>query len=470
MIAVKNSCHFFLSIVFVFVFSNCSRIEKPSPSEVRDYLLSKYSYSVSIEEAEVELNNFISELTLTTKHYLERTIRNRFSIIPASTKSGEDPIIMHVFNFDNNMGYAIMAGDRRVPPLLCFVEKGQYRQDDEETEIDNIFMSELTGMYQVARMLPDSLKYELSPVSEDVIQTKVDNYVPVDTIYQDGYYYVYHSWVQDIDPIGTIISTQWKQGSPFNDYCPLCWDDNTQSYYRPVAGCTPIAVGQVMAYWQVPTTGTDYDDLDWDYMGSIYDENSAPTNHVGWSMVKSLIVRLGDPENLDAAYGHQTGAYVHNSCRTFLNFGYAQGGEMQGYLMDSVKNALNRGPVLGSGYAKKYYYSDGTETLKSGHTWVFDQYYQRRRLVIIYDSSWNVVTGHMISSGLLHINWGWGGSYDGYFANSRFYATNTGLTNPLSYYPRQFTGGAFKSAIDSIVGIDSYYQYNLEINSSIRPY
>jgi hypothetical protein len=71
---------------------------------------------VTIDEAEEELSSFLEDVDLPTRGNAKRTIESRFSTsISPDTRSdnGSEPLI-HVFNFADDMGYAIMSGDRRV--------------------------------------------------------------------------------------------------------------------------------------------------------------------------------------------------------------------------------------------------------------------------------------------------------------------------------------------------------------------
>lgn len=423
-------------------------------------------YAVSIGEAEDELQSFLYGFHPRSKAIDRSIIQSRFTIVNPAAKVDGEPVVMHVFNFQDDCGYAIMAGDRRVPSPMCIVDKGHFEEQEDSTGLQTFILSELSGMYQVARILPDSLKYDCLPFSGEEIVTKASPYYPVDTVYDNGQYIVYYNWVQAGDPVGSILPTQWKQGSPFNGNCPLYWDDGAHEYKRSVVGCVPIAVGQIMAYWTVSFQGTIYNSFNWNYMSSILNESSVPHNHVGWAMLKEFLVRLGDPENLNATYGEQTESYSLNAGRTFENFGYSHGGSLQSYRADSVITALHRGPVLGRGNSKEYYYSNGSSSYGDGHAWVFDQCYNRKHPVMIYDSLWNFITGHMLGSTLLHINWGWGGSFDGFFSPFRF-DINSSLLNPLDSRP-SLSSVATKTIVDSL-GVDYYYQFNLEINTGIHP-
>jgi len=418
-------------------------------------------YYVSIGKAESDLNCFLDDICPAIKSSSNLVVAQKYTITTQSTKTGEDPIIMHVFNFEDNQGYAIMPGDKRVPSPMCFVEKGQFVDNDPTTELDDFIVSELMGMYQAARALPDSIKYEISPLSGDyTLPARAEGFSPVDTVFENNKYYVYYNWAQNGNPNGSLLETHWKQWAPFNDFCPIVWDSTNTFFRRAPAGCTIIAVGQIMAYWQLaPPVGNPYFGLNWNYISPIIDENSVPTDYTGWLMLKNLLVILGNTTNLNASYSYYgTGASQYNVNSTFVNFGYSNGGSIKDYNIDSVRLALNRGPVLGVGYSKLYHTTDGSSICDDGHTWVFDQCFNRKRPVMVYDSSWHIITGQMQTSSVLHINWGWGGAFDGYFANSRFDIMDSS-SDPLYYT---------KSIVDTI-GVDGYYQYNLQMNTGIRP-
>ena len=54
---------------------------------------------------------------------IERKITDRYSIGRHSsnaTKSNDDVPYIHVFNFENEAGFAIMSADKRVTPLLSY--------------------------------------------------------------------------------------------------------------------------------------------------------------------------------------------------------------------------------------------------------------------------------------------------------------------------------------------------------------
>jgi hypothetical protein len=54
---------------------------------------------------------------------------------------------------------------------------------------------------------------------------------------------------RDLRGVGPLLTTNWNQSSPYNNYCP--WGDGG----RTVVGCVATATAQILAYWQWPPEG-----------------------------------------------------------------------------------------------------------------------------------------------------------------------------------------------------------------------
>ena len=59
-----------------------------------------------------------------------------------------------------------------------------------------------------------------------------------------------------ISLVEPLLKTAWNQTTPYNNYCPIATDgamDNCGG--RCPSGCVPVAVAQIMNYWQWPKHG-----------------------------------------------------------------------------------------------------------------------------------------------------------------------------------------------------------------------
>ncbi len=211
--------------------------------------------------------------------------------------------------------------------------------------------------------------------------------------------------------IPPMLATAWDQGKPYNQYCPAINGEQT------VTGCVATAMAQVMYYHQWPVSSVPAISCAWN--GQTL---TSPSTTLAWNtMLKSYngsyttaqasaVARLmqlaGYSVNMKygvASTGGSSANYVDARNALVTTFGYDVGAELiyrdyysdaewEGMVYDDLKNV---GPVLYEG-------RDATE----GHAFVCDGY---------------------DGNGKFHINWGWGGSSDGYFALSALDPSSLGI-------------------------------------------
>lgn len=107
---------------------------------------------------------------------------------------------------------------------------------------------------------------------------------------------------------------------------------------------------------------------------------------------------------------------------------------------------MNGIPVIMSGYAiaetytyRKWFLGKkrkGTR-YKEGHAWVIDGYLNRRRKVEIQENG-KVVQSYYQYEQLVHCNYGWNGSKDGYYNNAAFDTNKGPVTRSGESYNYQF--------------------------------
>ena len=424
---------FFLYIIGLVTVSSCSYV-----SSIEDCVSDRpmqgtavHGTYVPIEEARSVLEDFLASGLPMTRGNVQRVIENSFSIGGLKTKSGEGELpVIHIFNFKDSSGYAIMSGDRRIDPILCVTEKGTLSQD---SEVDN------PGLALALTELEDYCEMRLSMAEEN--DTSSVGY---------EHTFEYDPW-ENYSTVGSVMNCHWDQYPPFNAACPII------DTVHAVVGCTATAVGQIMYDWGRSTMYRGIS-FDWTKMHQILYWRSQPSDSSCWTLVQQLLCSLGSTENLDATYG--TGSThvsdLSNVTRTFEHFGYYSGGSYESYDFPTLMAALSDGPALGHG-ADTMVVTRALgvvlNTTYKSHDWVFDQVLTRRRRGYMYEDG-NCVDSFYEYQNLVHINWGWGGRDDGYFANTRFNADEGPVTRTIG----TFTYGS-----------DRYYRYNLQMNCSIEP-
>lgn len=172
-----------------------------------------------------------------------------------------------------------------------------------------------------------------------------------------------HIYPQDVAP---MIQTHWGQGSPYNLLCPL---DSTGN--RPLAGCGPIAMAQVLNYLGVRS-----------------------------SSVQQLIRDCGI--SAFTQYGKD-----RSSSKTIQN-------------MNAMKKLYHCSPYMNLVRRDEYLGDEGKQEWDS----LITRELRQGRVVIISGSSDK--SGHTfildgVKGNLIHANLGWTGHYDGYYPLDSLY-------------------------------------------------
>lgn len=409
---------------------------------------------VSIEEAEKNLISFLSGEPM-TRSGKTRAIASKFSlggvVTRADGETEEEPFV-HVFNFDDNEGFAILSGDRRTSPILCVIDKGTLNED---TVVDDpgfaMMLSELDTYYRIKTGLPVTDIYGNRGIVVD----------PDPDISRPDEYYVYGEW-ETLADTGTILECEWDQNKPFNEHCVTDYGASA------AVGCGPIAVAQIMYHWG---KNVRYNDVyyDWSKMRKIKNYKASISLTEEWFLVKRLLRVLGTPDNLGASYGEdESGTSRLNLVRTFENFSYVSGGTLEDYDFSKLLDNLAYGPAIGTGSAikivtttKKLGIFVTTHTKYSGsHCWVFDRAYSKRRAVTKYEKGASEKTYYEYQN-MVHMNLGQGSEgrtdtyYNGYYISTRFDTRNGPVTRGTS---------------TDTLGVKKYYRYNLKMNCGIRAY
>ncbi len=380
---------------------------------------------------EIDQANFLRSGTLPST----RRIINRYSvgkpINNIRTTTDEEKPYFHIFNFENQNGFAIVSGDKRTIPVLAVVNKGNLLPSDTiENPVFDLLLHNIEGYYRQTIENNDS--------------TFVDNEGLLKSTSIDG---ITNSHLYT--PPQGLCKTKW--GQYYNSLLPQINNE------YPPAGCVPVSVGQLMSVYAHPSSYNGYN-FDWDIMTSdnYSQQQSTQINH--------LMKYLGEVPNLDVSYGLQgSGAKMQNIARTLKNFGYSNPGKLEGYNIDRVVEELKNGyPVILSGYdtkkvkKKKFIITWSTKTsYESGHAWLvhglFERYIYRVKMIR------KRRLRSKISTWYLQCNLGWNGWQDGYYLSNVF-DTNQG--------PVYNEASSLRS--ETVEGKDGYYQYKLDMHTGVR--
>ena len=304
-------------------------------------------------------------------------------------------------------GFAIVSNDDLLPEVLGYSTK-VYETDQR----NDGFQWWLSAMEEAAAY------YVNNNVRARIVQPNTDKYLP------------------EVRP---LLSTEWGQEEPFNNECPLLLD--AELYPRhTLVGCVATATSQILNYHQYPQTGhgttnllVPYGDptgtnyffdfstchFDWAHMRNTYTvgnytaEEAQAVADLSHAMGMMAVMQYGlgasgaitdDAANGLREYFDITTATTY-SRQDILGFSELYTEEQW---CDMLFNDLsNVGPV---------YYAGADANDQGGHAFVIDGYN---------------------ADGLVHVNWGWYGRFDGYY--------DVSLLNPRVYQ--------FSKAQEMILGI-----------------
>ena len=300
----------------------------------------------------------------------------------------------YVVNFSTE-GFVIVAGDDRVHPILAFSDEGPF----------------------VTENMPDHIRFFLDGYTEE-IQCVVDNQQYADEFAQQQWSALLskdtHAPKEGNVVVGPLLGdNKWNQTKYYNALCPADATGNSAYGGHVAVGCGAIVMGQVMRYWQFPTTGTgshsyssNYGTLSANFGATTYHYEDMPdrltvVHHEDNCVeaIATLLYHCGVSVNMN--YGPS--ASVANSNRivsalsTYFRYPttvqYIERGNLAlSVWLNYLKGELDEGAPFMYGGSGNY----------GGHVWTCDGY---------QDDDY------------FHFNWGWGGQQNGYYA----------LTNCSSY-------------------------------------
>lgn len=321
---------------------------------------------VSIQDAQQVAISVISERFPTSDFELTEIDCDSFNGIP----------VMYV-QYLKPSGFIIIAASRSVMPLLGY-SFDSYFDPNRNCYSFNSWMHHYVNQICKAQLS----KTEINPI----VNAAWDRYLRSD--------------VQRSRPaMEPLLKTTWNQDTYYNELCPVDAGGPDDHCY---AGCVATAIGQLMNYFRWPLQGngsytsTDlvYGPLSVDYGNSFYNWNEMPLN-LGRSNfeVAQLLYHIG--VSVDMHYSpNGSGMNNHKAAYTMRTyFKYVDSTEY--YFRDSI--SLDWDSVLISHLNRNLplYYAGWSDTIyEMGHAFVCDAY---------QDTAY------------FHFNWGWDGSYDGFF-------------------------------------------------------
>lgn len=288
---------------------------------------------------------------------------------------------VYVFNAIDEQGFVLVSAEDNARAVLGY-------SDERHIDAQNIPANMRAWLQMYADELARAAK---APAAADAQRTV--EYYPV------------------VEPL--IGNVAWNQDAPYNNHCPI--DPNTNQ--RSVTGCMATAVAQVMYHHKYPKKGTGtysywcgWENLSVDFSKATYDwDHMLPSYKNGYTQQESDAVA-------------QLMYHVGVACNMWYGSsasGAGMGMGMQALVRHFDYDAAIR--VLMKDYMDEEAVMDEIVVELQGSRPVFIEALTKN------DEGHAFVCDGIQADGYIHINWGWGGYGNGYFALSAMNPTNQGI-------------------------------------------
>lgn len=331
------------------------------------FALGASAQAISMAQAQKRAEAFLSK----QGRQLQLTIAET-PAMRARTRGEEAKDYYFAFNAGKNEGFVIASTDLRAPAVLGYSKEGCFNIDD----------------------LPEVVAHWLEGYAEQIKYIQENNLCSSGTRAAFGI----HPAVPD------LMKSKWSQRSPYYNDCPM-WNGRFC-----LAGCVSISMAQVMYYHKFPkgnttsipsyTTTTHSIEMpslkattfDWDQMKDRYSSGDSEASKAAVAHLvaycSTAIEADFDPSNTNAYYSKQrkslTEYFGYGEWVQFLYRPNFKDTEWEDII---YKEIANKRPVLYSGQT-------ADKAGMGGHSFVLHGY---------------------DGQGYYAVNWGWGGSYDGYY-------------------------------------------------------
>ncbi|MGN0236065.1 MAG: C10 family peptidase [Paludibacteraceae bacterium] len=346
----------------------------------------------SVSEAEALAADFLQQHPALSSPSGASRVVSADALTLAHTHLQSDATTPAVYVFSRaDEGFVLVSADDRSRSILGYADEGVFRTEDIPANV---------------RFWLDMYAHEIERAGKSVASGTVTSSSEAATIYT---------------AVSPLCSATWNQDAPYNNLCPTKDDE------RCVTGCVATAAAQVMYANKWPTKGTGSHSYTWngqtlsaDFGNTTYqwsnmlDDYSDSSTTAQQTAVATLMYHCGVACEMEYGISSEGGSGANTAMMAqALNtyFGYDAG------IKVLPKDYMDADEMLDMMAADL---QAGHTILMSGRT--------------VNDEGHAFVCDGIQSNGYLHINWGWGGYCDGYFALSALEPADQGIGGASSGY------------------------------------
>jgi len=326
-------------------------------------------------------------------------------------KGNDNSILAYVYHLDPQ-GFIIVTTDTDIIPILGYsflnnfeeVEEGEWTIGHHFVQLDLTLRNEAIPYTSSDVIAQNNLrwdKYESKDLNYFIAQTKDrDIYPPAGSTTTGG-------WIEQL----------WNQSYPYNMYCP----NDPQHGGKCVVGCVATAMGMIIDYHRY-IGDAFFDDSD-DYRSGysapyIYiDDDHDTLNFPSWPELNILLDELRTYYVTNTPLNNEMKAVVSFACGVSVHMQYSsQGSGAQVYhpgyydMRDGMINKFGYSTATGYYSSHPNFYSQMQQDMMAAlpcEIAIFDESGQGGHAIN--------VDGYNTGEDTYHLNFGWGGSYNGWY-------------------------------------------------------
>lgn len=345
------------------------------------------------------------------------------------SRSAINDTLYYIVNTENNDGYAIIAANREVGPVLAVTESGNIEDPD------NIENPGLAMYLDYLNVIP---KFQGRPINDSLTTIQPNPWWVGDGDHGENplpgpqYRTETHEKIDEALPRATY---NWGQHFPEGTY-----------FRNGIAGCGNTATLLLMSYFEHPSwikfEKAGGKKVDWALIKSHYQSFGKGTYYdycggvdtPAHREIADLCYTIGLLNDSDDSKSDKTSTTIKKVHGTLVSI--RSNNFMPQKIMTGMPNGKNS---LGNGII----YTRATDNKEGGHAFIIDGYKEITTTVINYkresgESIWTETSRRVSVENYNHINWGWCGMDNGYFYVDE-YQTNKGhgydsYKNDSTYY------------------------------------
>lgn len=350
--------------------------------------------SINLSEKQnnlITINFDVAQKIAEKKIYLSNSLNYRISEA-YQIKDNDNSPLLFIFTLQP-IGYIVIPPDKKLPPIIAYSFENEFGDITEKNILLQLLKADISNRINHIDLIP-----------ENIIKNNVEQWqqylCPINIKQQNLF-----------SNVGPLLDTTWSQNAPYNNFCPIDLDSGERS----VAGCPAVAMAQILNYHRT-TQNIQFNDTD-DYLHNNYMGNRYIIDDDFLEYDFPSFIELND--YLDTLqYNYENDIPLTDNDKAAINFGCGVAAQQVYHPSGSGTYGVNQ-----AYHAYERFNFEDIKLLTEGS----DVYNQLRSEILdgfpahIAVVNEGVTSGHNMvvdgydNEGYFHINFGWGGAYDGWY-------------------------------------------------------